>query len=85
MWLAIDQDVRGAGKGGLADLNRALFVAVRRGEPWSEAIFFGLARELGASPSVTARIMTLADGNSRDALEALGALGQLANQSLELK
>lgn len=85
MWLAIDQDLRRAGKDGLADLNRALFVAVRRGEPWSEAIFFRCARELGASPSVTTRIMTLAEGNSRDALEALGALGHVANQSLGLK
>lgn len=85
MWLAIDQDLRRAGKGGLADLNRALFVAMRSGEPLSEAIFFRLAREIGASPALTARIMTLAGGNSSDALEALGALGQVANQSLELE
>lgn len=85
MWLAIDQDLRRAGKGGLADLNRALFVAMRSGEPLSEAIFFRLAREIGASPFVMTQIITLADGNSSDALTALGALGRVANQSLELE
>ncbi len=85
MWLAIDQDLRRAGKGGLADLNRALFVAVRSGEPWSEEVFFKLARELGASPSVITQIDVLAGGNSSDAIEALGVLGRAANQSLEVK
>lgn len=85
MWLAIDQDLRRAGKDGLADLNRGLFAAIRREEPWSEAIVFKLARELGASPSVITQIDVLAGGNSSDAIEALGVLGRAANQSLEVK
>lgn len=85
MWLAIDQDLRRTGMNGLADLNRALFAAVRNGEPWNEPVFFNHANELGVSPSLIIRIVTLADGNSSDALEALGVLGQVANQSLELQ
>ena len=84
MWLAIDQDLRRAGKGSLADLNRALFDTIRSGEPWREGIFFRLAREVGVSPTVLTRIMTLAAGNSTDALEALGGLEPVADQSLEL-
>lgn len=82
MWLSLDQDLRRAGKDGLADLNRALFAAVHSGESWTEPAFFKLIGELGASPIVMAQIVTLADGNSRDALEALSALGQVADQSL---
>lgn len=85
MWLAIDQDLRRAGKDGLADLNRGLFTTIRREEPWSEAIVFKLAHELGASPSVITQIDVLAGGNSSDAIEALGVLGRAANQSLEVK
>lgn len=84
MWLAIDQDLRRAGKDGLADLNRGLFAALRRGEPWSEAIVFRIVRELGASPSVMTRIEVLAGGSSSDAIESLGVLGQAANRPLEL-
>ena len=82
LWLAIDQDLRRAGKDGLADVNRALFAAVRHGEPWSEPAFFNLVSELGASPSMMKWVVTLADGSPSD---ALGALEQVSNQSLELK
>lgn len=82
MWLAVDQDLRRQGKEGLADLNRALFSAVRSGQPWSEAEFFRLAGELGVSSSVMHAVKTLAVGNSRDALAALGVAGKLAELSL---
>jgi hypothetical protein len=84
MWLAIDQDLRRAGKPGLADLNRAMFAAVRSGQEWGQPLFSKLAGELGASPAVLMQIMTLADGNSSDALKALGSLGQVANESLKM-
>ena len=85
LWLAINQDLRRAGKDGLADVNRALFAAVRDGEPWSEPAFFKLVAELGASPSMMKWVMMLADGSPSDALKALGSLEQVSNQSLELK
>ena len=85
LWLAIDQDLRRVGKNGLADVNRALFAVVRHGEPWSEPAFFNLVGELGASPTMMKLVVTLADGSPSDALEALGALEQVSNQSAELK
>lgn len=83
IWLALDQDLRRVGKDGLADLNRALFAVVRSGQPWSDAQFFRLAGELGASPSLIRAVKTLADGNSRDAIDAIGVAGTLAERSLE--
>jgi hypothetical protein len=84
LWLALDHDVRRAGKEGLADLNRALFAAARAGQPWSAPLFFRIMDELGASPSLRTQIATLAEGNSPDALQALGALQKVARQSLAL-
>lgn len=83
IWLALDQDLRRAGKDGLADLNRALFAEVRSGKPWSESQFFQLAGELGVSSSLMTAVKTLAGGNSRDAIDALGVAGKLAERSLE--
>lgn len=83
MWLALDQDLRRAGRDGLADLNRALFAALRSGQAWNESQFFRLVGELGVSSPLTTAVKTLADGNSRDAIEALSVAGKLAERSLE--
>ncbi|WP_156437658.1 MULTISPECIES: hypothetical protein [unclassified Sphingomonas] len=83
IWLALDQALRRGGKDGLHDLNRALFAAVRGGQPWGEPLLFETARQLGVAPPLLAQIARLTQGSSTDAVDAVAMLGPVGAQSLQ--
>lgn len=67
IWLALDRELRAAGKDGLNALNREYFARVRAGAPWDRRTFLAVAGELGASAALLQRIRTLDRGGYTDA------------------
>lgn len=83
IWLALDQELRAVGHGGLNDLNRAFFTAARTGSPWNEAVFLGIARDLGATDSTISRVQRLSSGGPDTVADDVAELGLLAQQALK--
>lgn len=85
IWLALDQDLRRAGRDGLNDLNRVFFSRVKGGQPWTEKVFLESAQALGASGSLLSKVAKLSKGGYGDAAREVDDLGVLARQSLMAK
>jgi len=82
IWLALDQELRNAGRDGLNDLNRTLFSGFKNGSPWTEAVFLNAARELGASDETISRVRLLSSGSAESTPDTVAKLGLLAKQTL---
>lgn len=82
IWLALDTELRMAGRDGLHDLNRDFFARVRNGAEWDQRVFADTARALGASPETLSRIERIDHGGYTDARSEVSFLAQKAHHAL---
>ena len=80
-WLALDADLRAAGRKGLNDVNRAFFARVLAGKPWNERVLLESATELGVSARMLQLIRSAGDGDSDTRVKIAQELARLARQS----